>query len=226
MLSMLALFIEKEVRIAFRGGDQLLVGLFLSFILALMSAMGVSSVFLSPTEVKRLVPSLIWVLILVSAAINQERNYDSELRHRGIDAICLSGTSLMPLYLGKVLVSFVQMALTCLVVLVTFQALLGVELLEHFTHLVVVLCPGLLGVSSLCVLLGAATHTSESRGLLFPTLLLPLILPLFFASSELTSAILFPRLEVSCYGWGGLLVGCVTIYFVGGMLLFEEAVRG
>jgi heme exporter protein CcmB len=226
MLSMLALFIKKEVLIAFRGVDQLLVGLFLSFIIALMTAMGVSSVFLSPADVKRLVPSLIWVLILVSAAINQERNYDSELRHRGIEAICLSGVSLTPLYLAKVLVSFIQMIFTCLVVLFTFQALLGVELFEHLLSLMVVLCPGLLGVSALCVLLGAATHTSQSRGLLFPTLLLPLILPLFFATSELTSVILFPHLEVSCYAWGALLGACVTIYFAGGMMLFEEAVKG
>jgi ABC-type transport system involved in cytochrome c biogenesis permease component len=222
-----SILVQKEFLIAVRCFDRTIASSFLAFTVALMLSFGVSAAFLSPRQVRELSPTLIWASVFIISAVIGERNYDSELQNKAYEGVILSEVSLVAVFFSKVFITFVQLAVSLALVVITLDGTLGTRMSGVLTINFLVVCLALFSFSCISVLIGAATAVSHLRSVLFPTLLLPNIFPLYLSCVELTR-IYSPGLNGGTvqYFWWILLIFTACLHAVVGVFLYPFVVKG
>ena len=175
-----------------------------------------------PSEYKRqMAASLLWVAIFLAAALSLDRSFALEREDGCWQALLLYPVSPSSVYLAKLAVNVVWLAVLQCVLIPLFVVLTDVPLLSH---------PGpwpwwrCWGTSALprparC---SSALATRVHKGTNLTVLLaLPMAIPVVLAAAEATRLLAEGRLDGAWWDWNGLLAAFAAIFIVAGMVLMD-----
>ncbi len=217
--------IYKDLLLEVRRKEVLFSSLFIALALCVMIAFGIQNAFVEGVVIYKLFPSLLWIVFILSVAVSLGRSneYDSELR--ALDGLLVSGVPVTLIYISKVVVHCLIMALVQALTLLVLPTLLGIDLSKFAIPLMAISFLVIWGYSSLATLLCGMTNGSSIKSLLLPLLLLPLLSPILFAATELTATLLsFGTISIES-PWLSLLFGLAIVYFVLGVNLYSSVIK-
>jgi ABC-type transport system involved in cytochrome c biogenesis permease component len=180
---------KKDLVIEIRRGELAVMGALGVIGLSLILAYGVSLASLTPPSRELLAPSLCLAVLLATSLplVGKFSDYDAE--SGALHGLLLAGVASEALYISRVISLTITVFCTALVAMLAVPALLGLRLDVMFQSV-----DPLLVVLGTSVALGAtgavmAPITSRVRvgGMFLLTLLLPLLVPIFFAGCEVLS---------------------------------------
>lgn len=217
---MLLTLLMKDLKIELRVKTAITFIVSLSLILTVIIAVGVNSAFLGRYEVRKLFPTLIWIVFFLTSTIILSRSFDYEFENRAIDGLLLAGVSPSLFYLSKVLSNFLLTFIGHIVSLVSLSLLLNIEVLHLIPELALLSVMVLLPFSAISSIVIYISASSKLRSLLLPLLLLPMLFPCFFAAIELSHMVFFTaELDLSSF-WVSLLAGLAVIYLAVGINVY------
>lgn len=162
----------------------------------------------SRESIELLFPGLIWTSTILGISLGGFRIFEYELESDSLSRLLMLRIELWKLYGAKVLFLTI-LGFFCHLILTALASLfLSVSLLGHPSFLLLSLL-GVLGASALSILVGAITLRNRLGIVLLPLLLLPLLLPFFFALLSSTTNIM--NANTDSFWW--LLLGSLTLFY-------------
>jgi heme exporter protein B len=216
--------VRKEVLLEFRAREVVTVMLTLSILFSVIIGFGVEQSFVDIAVKERLFAFLVWVAFIFMATLTLGKVHDYDVLEGAHEALLLSGFSAQALFLSKVIVQSVILTFGQMLSTICIAGMIGVSLEGRLLSLSVLTSLTVAAYTALSVLLAALTIGSRLRQVLLPLLVLPVMMPLFFAALEMTTGILLSgQIELSS-PWFVLLMLLEVLYFGLGILLYQFAV--
>lgn len=167
-----------------------------------------------PELQRRLAGGLLWVGITFTGVLSLSRTFHSEELSGGLEGLELYPGEVRAIYLGKLLGNLTLLLVVEAVLFPTAAVLYDLDILGPAPALAGVAVLGTLGFSLIGTFYAALTLHIRARELMLPLLLLPLLVPVFLAAVNATSALLTNDPTAGLGGWVRLLVAFDIIYFV------------
>jgi heme exporter protein B len=172
-------------------------------------------------ETLRLLPGLLWIAFSFAGVLSFNRSFAAERENA-----CLEGISLAPIepghiYLGKVISSFLFLAIAEFVVVFAIALWYNFSFLPVLKWFLCVTFLGTLGYVSVGTIFGAVAANTRMREVMLPVLQFPVAMPVFIAALQSTSSILRGQPSQEFMSWIKLLAGFCIIFIVLSFLLFE-----
>lgn len=224
-IRIVCILIQKEFRLEWRGREMIALLVCNALFMAILVGAGASSAMLDATTTKKIYPTLLWVVFILSTLSSVTRSYEQELEGRAFEGLLLNSVTGPQMYLSKAVVSSLLFFINFCLLMFVLSVALNVSLVGVVKLMLFVGFGASTALAGLIVLLGAVASTSKLRGVLMPLLALPLLFPLFFAGVELTTELVLRGAIEPASVWGSLLVVINAVYLVLGVNLFEVAVR-
>jgi heme exporter protein B len=166
---------------------------------------------------------VVWIAVVVSAAIGLTRSFGAEVDQEQIAGLRLAPVDPAWIFLGKAAANIVVVLAVETVILGAAVVFLDLPLGGRPVPLAVVLALGAAAVVSAGTLLGAILAAARLREALLPLLLLPLTAPAVMAASAATAKLLAGSEPVA--GEVMLLCAFLALFLAAGVLLFEHAIE-
>jgi ABC-type transport system involved in cytochrome c biogenesis permease component len=225
-LSVLKLLIVKELAIELRGKECLTLLVCTTLLVGALIGAGVSSAVIDSQTTTKIYSMLVWIVFLITVTTASARASESELEGRGFEGLLLAGVSGAQLYISKVCVTAVLFFITWIVLIAVTSVVLDQDLTRIVSELMAIGFSSSLAIAALIVLVSGIAGTSKLRGVLLPLLTIPLLFPVFFAGVELTTECMVNGAIAPGTIWPGVIIISGTGFFLVGVNLYEEAVRG
>ncbi len=224
-LRVVGLLISKEIRLEWRGRELIVLLACNALFTAVLIGVGTSSAVLDRATTGKIFPMLLWVAFVLSTLTSLSRSYEHELEGRAFEGLLLSGVTGSQMYLSKVTIGSALFFLNFMLLVVVLAVALDQELFSVWQELAIVGFFSSTALASLAVIIGAIASTSRLRGVLAPLLALPLLFPLFFAGTEMTTElVLRGAIDVKAV-WPSLLLVVNAVFLVLGVNLYDFVVR-
>jgi len=171
----------------------------------------------------RIVSALLWVILFFSAMTGLSRTFIKEHDQGTMNTLrmaCDPG----PLFLGKSLVNFFLLAAVIFIVAPLFCILMNVSI-PHPEFFVISAALASLGMSAVCTLISGLVSEAQGRGVLYPVLAFPVLLPVFWVAVDATDRALSapsPWVHANLLAFLASYAGAA---FIGGEYLFEYIFR-
>jgi heme exporter protein B len=214
--------LRKDLRLAWRDrGGWLSAGAF-----AALSVLVYSFAFdLASREVRPLLPGVLWTTFLFAGIFAGSHSFEREAEQGTFDAMLLSPASPTAIYLGKLLSTFAALLVVEFALLLMASILFDAALITG--ELLLIVAVGTAGYVSLTTLLStlgpSVERSARARGVLLPSLALPLLVPLLIAAVRATGASLGEPTGTA--PWMMLLAVFTLWSSLGAALLFPMAVQ-
>jgi heme exporter protein B len=178
-----------------------------------------------PHQKQKLVGGLLWLAIFFAGTTAIDRAWSGE-REGG----CWMNLKLYPLspalvFLAKLLVGVLALAVLQCLLIPLFFALSNVPLGARPAHLALVALLGNVGLAAVGTLTGALAASLGRSGSLLVLLALPLVLPVLLAAAEATRLLVEGNIDAVWWRWVQLLAAFAAAFVVAGALLFEFALE-
>jgi heme exporter protein B len=170
--------------------------------------------------------TLLWLTFLLSCVVTLEKGYEKEAEGGACYGVLLTGVSPSLVYLAKVTSLTVAVFLSHIVNVILLALLLSVSFSEEVLLFVPLSLPVVLGFSALATIVQPMSLSSKLGGLLLPLLLLPLLFPLFFAASSISSELLLGSGPLLGSFSLTLLLVLDVLYLCVGVNVYEFVIRG
>lgn len=197
---------------------MLLLGLLLVLLLEIQ-------IDLSGEQKNRVICGLLWLDVFFAGTLALERSFASEREEGCWRVLFCYPISPTMVFLAKMAVNFVALALLEAVLVPAFTIFSGVPLLERPWLLGVVLVLGNLGFISVGVLASALTSHSSHKGGLLALVLLPLVTPVLLGAAEATRLAVIGDLNEQWWSWIQLLATFSVLFTSLGILVFHFAIE-
>jgi heme exporter protein B len=171
-------------------------------------------------------PGALWLAVLFSGVLAFNRSYQLELENGALEQFLLYPGERWPLFLGKLAANLAFILLMEVVVVPAAVVLYGLAIPQRWLELVGVLLLGTFGFATLGTFYAAMSSRVRTREVLLPLLLFPMLVPVFLASVEATSALLGGDVMNDAGAWVRLLAGFDVIFFVAALYAFEHVIEG
>ncbi len=167
----------------------------------------------SRDEIILIGPGILWVAFTFAGTLGLNHSFAMER-----DDGCLQGIMLTPIdageiYLGKALGNAIFMLTVEVMILPVFSILFNLPLL-HLDRLMAIILAGTLGFAGVGTIIAAVTANTKMREVLLPIMLFPLIVPLFIAVVEGTSAVLQNAEPAAFNNWLRVAVSFDVVFMV------------
>jgi heme exporter protein B len=162
----------------------------------------------------RLAGGLLWVAIVFTGTLSLGRAFQTEELAGGLRLLRLYPGNPRAIYLGKLAVNLVLLAVLEIVLFPAAAVLFGVNMLPHAARIALVAALGTLGFSIVGTFFSALTVHLRARELLLPLLLFPALVPVILGAVGGTDAILLGDAMGRLGGWVRLLGAYDVILFV------------
>ncbi|WKZ57735.1 MAG: heme exporter protein CcmB [Bdellovibrionota bacterium] len=222
---MLRALFFKDSLLQARSAEFLVLYCGFSILGSVIVSFGVSQLLFSVETLRRVAPTLVWLIFLFTATASVSKLQEQEEDLCGQQGLLLLGVSPVSMYLAKLLSAVVLLYLGHVLSWCIVGMLLNLAMPAAWMTMMAVSFGVIVCYASMALLLMPMLHGSRSRQLLFPLILLPLLAPLFFCAIELWSILL-------SYGaidweepWLSLLFGMVVVYPVLGANMYQFVVR-
>ncbi len=197
----------------------------LALVLGVTVALGIGIGGFEPQTKLQLLPSLIWVVFVISAAVASGKSLEFDVENRAIDGVLLTGVPEWCIFVAKWLSNVVLLFVGQLLSILVLSVLMNCDVWSSWIDILVVSVVAVLAYAALATLLAAVSLASRLKQVLLPLILLPLIFPLVFAAIELTTQALVGNGMDYSSGWFSLLIALGVVYPALGVNLFEFVIR-
>ncbi|MGC1490717.1 MAG: heme exporter protein CcmB, partial [Candidatus Acidiferrum sp.] len=189
LISNTTTLIGKELRTEFRSRELLTTTIV--FILIVIVLFNFT---FDPTsdESRRFAPGLLWLAFLFASSLMLQPCFLREQHNDTLSALRLSVEDPFAIFLAKLKANTMFLVATELILLPIFSVMYNVPVLPVLHWLLLVFLLASLGISIAGTALSAISAQARMRELLLPLLMLPLLVPILVASTEVTQA-LFDR---------------------------------
>lgn len=204
----LAILIRRELRLAFRGGTDAMMGVIFFVLAAILFPFGVGP---DAAILPRIGGGIIWVVALLAALLSLERMFAADHEDGSLDLLYLSPVSLGQLALAKAIAHWLTTGVLLLIAAPVLALLYNLPQ-SAFVPLVATM---LLGTPTLSLVgaIGAALILGARRGgVLLALLLLPLYIPvLIFGAGAIDGAIAGRDIAPQLMILGGFLLAALAL---------------
>jgi heme exporter protein B len=179
--------LAKELRTEFRSRQ--LLGTTAVFVLIVIVLFSFT---FNPTsdEARRFGPGLLWLAFLFAGSLMLQSSFLREQTNDTLAALRLAPIEPFGIIAGKMAANFLFLLLVEIILLPVFAALYNVAILPVLGQLLTILILGTVGLASTGTVFSAIAAQARLRELLLPLLLLPVLAPVLFASTEATIDVL------------------------------------
>ena len=139
---------------------------------------------------RRLAPGLLWLAVALASLLAVGRSFASEREAGTLQTLLLYPVPREAILAGKLVTSFVLMLVVAIAALAFMSVLYTLPLPEGALLLVAGVPLGAVGLAAVGVFYGAVGANLRAREALMPMLLLPVLVPLLIATTEVTAAAL------------------------------------
>jgi heme exporter protein B len=175
-----------------------------------------------PAEQKRqIAASLLWIAIFLAATLSLDRSFALEHEDGCWRALLLYPVSPASVYLAKLTVNVVWLAVLQAALIPLFAVLTDVPLLKLPWAMGLVALLGNIGIASIGTLLSALSARVQKGASLTALLALPMVIPVVLAASEATRIQAEGRIDGAWWDWNGLLACFAAIFIVAGVVLID-----
>ena len=173
--------LAKDLRLAWR--DR--AGWMTAAAFAAISVLTYSFAFdLATTEVRPLLPGVLWTTFLFAGVFASGTGFQSEAEEGTFDALLLAPVSPTVVFVGKLLSNLIALVVIEFALLIAATILFDEPLLTP--ELVAIVMLGTAGYVSLTTLLGTLGSGPRTRAVLLPVMALPLLVPMLIAAVRAT----------------------------------------
>ncbi|MFQ6026007.1 MAG: heme exporter protein CcmB [Dehalococcoidia bacterium] len=190
----------KDVLLELRSRDIIVSVLVFGFLVVVVFNFALN---VSPQRVTELAPGILWVAFAFAGTLAMNRAFVREKEQGGLEGLLLTPVSRDAIFLGKVLVSFIFMAVVELVLLPVFAALLNFSAISLTLILTIALAT--LGFATVGTLFSVIAVQTRSREIMLPVLFFPIILPVLIGAVEASSQAIGVGSSVGVSRWLPLL---------------------
>jgi len=211
----------KDLLVEFRTREILLTMALFSMLLVIIFAFAFLS---DPTKAKDYGPGIIWVTVLFSATIGQNRLFDRERENGCLWGLLLSPVDAGTIFLAKATAQFiftVLMELPTILLIILFFDLPLVQPMEFITSLLL----GTVALSLVGTLFSAMLMNARMKEVLLPLVTYPLLVPVVIAGVKVTSVAVGAPVNEDAWMWLKFLLGFDMIFAVATWFLFGRMIR-
>jgi heme exporter protein B len=214
--------VHKDLISEFRSRRVWPAMLLLGVVVALIFSLQMD---LLPDQKQRIVGGLLWLAVFFAGATVFDRSFAAE-REDG----CWDGMKLLPaspgtVYLAKLTVNLLALAvLECLLVPLFF-VLSDLPLFAHAHQMALIAALASPGLAAVGTLVSALAAGSGRSGSLLVLVVLPLVIPVMLAAAECTRLVVENRIDDQWWRWLQLLGAFAIVFVTAGTLLFEYAIE-
>jgi heme exporter protein B len=137
---------------------------------------------------RRFAPGLLWLALTLASLLAVGRSFASEREAGTLETLFLYPVAREGLFLGKLLSTFAVLLFVAVLALALMAALYSLPWPDGFALLAAAVVLGTLGLALAGTFYGAVTAQLRAREALVPMLLLPVLVPLLIAATEVTDA--------------------------------------
>lgn len=205
---MLFRLIQRELRIAFRRGSEVVNPLWFFLIVITLFPLGIGP---EPQQLARIAPGIVWVAALLSSLLALERLFRDDYLDGTLEQLLLSPTPLPVTVMGKVIAHWLVTGLPLILLSPLVAMLLSLDM-HSWRAMALTLLLGTPTLSFLGAIGVGLTVGLRRGGVLLSLLVLPLAIPvLIFASAAIDAA--GQGLAIGGYLalLGAMLVGSATL---------------
>lgn len=141
-------------------------------------------------DVYQAIPAIIWVVILFAGMFGFSTVFTRENDQGTLDGLRMLPVSTQSIFLGKVIYGFLLMGIIEVVLIPLSMMFYGYTFNSSFPMIVLVFILGTLDLSVVGALVSGLTMYTESRTLLIPLLMFPLVLPIVIPIVTLTQKLI------------------------------------
>lgn len=224
--------VVKDLRVEARARSTLLPMLAFAFsvVLVLAFALPGTNELGDPVDlpigavpVANVLSGFLWITILFAGLIGFARTFEVEREMGALDPLLLAPLDRSALFASKAIANLAFIIGLEVFLLPAFALMFGLDLGSSwlpFMGVVLLADVGFVAVGTLFASLAAGTR---SRELILPILALPALVPLFIASTELTTELFAGGAwdEVTGAGWFAILGAYDIVFATAGALVFE-----
>lgn len=211
----------KDLLVEFRTREILLTMALFSMLLVIIFAFAFLS---DPTKAKDYGPGIIWVTVLFSATIGQNRLFDRERENGCLWGLLLSPVDAGTIFLAKATAQFIftlLMELPTILLIILFFDLSLVQPMEFITSLLL----GTVALSLVGTLFSAMLMNARMKEVLLPLVTYPLLVPVVIAGVKVTSVAVGAPVNEDAWMWLKFLLGFDMIFAVATWFLFGRMIR-
>ncbi len=211
----------KDLLVEFRTREILLTMALFSMLLVIIFAFAFLS---DPTKAKDYGPGIIWVTVLFSATIGQNRLFDRERENGCLWGLLLSPVDAGTIFLAKATAQFIftlLMELPTILLIILFFDLPLVQPMEFITSLLL----GTVALSLVGTLFSAMLMNVRMKEVLLPLVTYPLLVPVVIAGVKVTSVAVGAPVNEDAWMWLKFLLGFDMIFAVATWFLFGRMIR-
>jgi len=211
----------KDLLVEFRTREILLTMALFSMLLVIIFAFAFLS---DPTKAKDYGPGIIWVTVLFSATIGQNRLFDRERENGCLWGLLLSPVDAGTIFLAKATAQFIftlLMELPTILLIILFFDLPLVQPIEFITSLLL----GTVALSLVGTLFSAMLMNARMKEVLLPLVTYPLLVPVVIAGVKVTSVAVGAPVNEDAWMWLKFLLGFDMIFAVATWFLFGRMIR-
>jgi len=166
----------------------------------------------------------LWLSVLLSSTLLLGQSFQVEVEAGALEGLILAPVEPAALFYGKALANTVQLVALALFITIPMVALFDGHFKEPFHLYLVVVLLGAAGVSAPGTLYAGLTARLNTRQLLLPLLLFPLLVPCLLASVKATGVLLEGDIMEQLGSWMKLLLAFDVLYWAVCGALFPRVV--
>lgn len=170
---------------------------------------------------QRLAGGLMWLAILFAGTLMMEPAFANERENGCWEALTLYPIAPSVLFLAKMTVNLVAIAVLEILLIPIFVAMTDVPLFAHPSPLILITGLSNIGLAAVGTVIGAVTVELRGRSGLVAVLLFPLLIPVVLAAASATSLMLAGDLDQDWWRWIQLLALFAALFTIAGALVFE-----
>jgi heme exporter protein B len=207
----------KDLRSEFRSRQMLIgMGMFALLVLIIFNF----AFDLRVDNKAAVAPGALWVAFVFASLLGLGRTIAAEREQGSLDRLLLSPVSRKAIYLAKLLGNVLFIGIVELVAVPVFAILFDVPLATGLLIPIVLL--GTLGIAAVGTLFSALTASSQTREMLLPILIFPLIVPIVIGAVRATGSLMIAVSNEP--PWLGLIAAFDVIFLSISLLTFEYIV--
>ena len=204
----LYLLIRRDLRLAFRGGTDAMMGVIFFVLAAILFPFGVGP---DAAILPRIGGGIIWVVALLAALLSLERMFVGDYEDGSLDLLYLSPVSLGQLALAKAIAHWLTSGVLLLIASPVLALLYNLPS-SAFLPLVATMALGTPTLSLVGAIGAALTLGARRGGVLLALLLLPLYIPvLIFGAGAIDGAIAGRDITPQLMILGGFLLAALAL---------------
>jgi heme exporter protein B len=214
--------IHKDLLSEWRARQAWPVMLLLGVVVAVVFSLQMD---LPRAQKQQLVGGMLWLAILFAGMIAVGRSFTSEREENCWEGLLLYPTSRSTIYLAKLTVNVVALAILQCVLIPLFVVLCNTPLLGHPGAMLLVAVLGNLGIAAIGTLLAALAADVRNNRNLLELLIVPIAIPVVLAAAEATRLQLEGNIDAQWWRAVQLLGAFAIVFVVVGIVLFDIAVE-